>query len=398
MFFQILISILLGIFVGVITGLLPGIHTNLVAAILLSFSAFLLEYSNPLNLSAFIVSVGITHSFVDLIPSIFFGAPDSESVMIVLPGHELLLRGFGFEAVKLAATGALLSSITAIIILPIFFFSISFIYKYVKEIIPFAIIALLIFLFSKEKNILFAVLVFVFSGILGLISLDKFNEPLLPLFSGIFGASGIILSMLRKENIPRQQKTDLLHLKNSELGKTLLGSILSSAFIILFPTLGPSQASALFSSFFKDIKSYSYLVFTAGISSVDFLFSLAALFTIDKARNGAVEVISELIKLNLGDFIVIVLVVLIVCCIATILTLNLASIFVDLVNKINYFKINIFILLFIFIIVFFISGSAGVLLLIVSTLLGFLAPLLNVSRSNAMGCLIIPFLIGNLFK
>ncbi len=375
---------------------MPGIHTNLVAVVLLSVSAVLLEYVDPLTLAAFIVSVGVTHTFVDFIPSIFFGAPDSENVMSVLPGHELLLRGFGFEAVKLAVTGALLSSICAIVMLPLFYFLISFSYKYIKTIIPFAIIGLLIFLFLREKKVWLAVLVFGLSGILGLISLDKINEPLLPLFSGLFGASGIVLSMLRKENIPRQQKTDLLHLKDSELCKTLSGGILSSAFIILFPTLGPSQASALFSSFFKDMKSYSYLVFTAGVSSADFLFSIVALFAIEKTRNGAVSAISELMNLSFTDFFVLILVVLVVCCIATIITLNLASFAVEMVNRINYFKINLVILCTIIAVCFSISGTVGVLLLTVSTLLGLLAPLLGVSRSHAMGCLIIPFLIGQL--
>ena len=108
MFLQILLAIILGITAGTITGLIPGIHVNLISIILISLSPTLLGYTNVLVLSCFIIGMAVTHSFLDSIPSIFLGAPDSDNVLIVLPGHKLLLEGKGYEAVKLTIVGSLI--------------------------------------------------------------------------------------------------------------------------------------------------------------------------------------------------------------------------------------------------------------------------------------------------
>ena len=92
MFLEILISIFIGILIGIFTGLCPGIHVNMVSVILITLSPVLLTIAPPLALAAFIISLGITHSFLDTIPSIFLGAPDEDKVFSVLPGHKMLLE------------------------------------------------------------------------------------------------------------------------------------------------------------------------------------------------------------------------------------------------------------------------------------------------------------------
>ena len=87
----IILAFFLGILAGTFTGLIPGIHINLVAIILLSFSAFLLTYFSPIILVVFIVAMAITHTFIDYLPSIFLGAPDEDTVLSILPGHEMLI-------------------------------------------------------------------------------------------------------------------------------------------------------------------------------------------------------------------------------------------------------------------------------------------------------------------
>ena len=101
MYFQILTAVLLGIFAGIITGLIPGIHINLISLLLVSLSGYFLGFTHPLILGVFIISMAVTHTFLDIIPSIFLGAPDADTALAVLPGHRLLLKGMGYEAVKI---------------------------------------------------------------------------------------------------------------------------------------------------------------------------------------------------------------------------------------------------------------------------------------------------------
>lgn len=82
-FFLIVVFCILGVLVGIITGLLPGLHVNNIALILLSLSGSILAFCTPLFeygiseafifvlISGFIISVSISHTFHDTIPTTF---------------------------------------------------------------------------------------------------------------------------------------------------------------------------------------------------------------------------------------------------------------------------------------------------------------------------------------
>ena len=100
MFLEILLALILGIGFGIITGLIPGIHVNLIAILLISLSAYLLEFVSVFSVAIFIFSMALTHTFLDMIPSIFLGAPNEDTALAVLPGHRMLLDGIGYEAIR----------------------------------------------------------------------------------------------------------------------------------------------------------------------------------------------------------------------------------------------------------------------------------------------------------
>ena len=116
MLIEILISLLLGILFGTFTGLIPGIHINLIGIILVSLSISFLSFIPPIFLIVFVVAMAITHTFVDFIPSIFLGCPDTDTELSILPGHELLKSGKGYEAILLTCYGSLAAIFTLILI------------------------------------------------------------------------------------------------------------------------------------------------------------------------------------------------------------------------------------------------------------------------------------------
>ena len=109
MFFDIIAAVLVGCCAGIITGLIPGIHINLVSLLLVSVSGYFLGFTSPIVLGVFIISMSVTHTFLDTLPSIFLGAPDADTALAVLPGHRLLLEGRGYEAVKLTVNDTFLT-------------------------------------------------------------------------------------------------------------------------------------------------------------------------------------------------------------------------------------------------------------------------------------------------
>ena len=136
MILYILLALLIGVLAGTLTGLSPGIHINLVAIFLLSSSLLLLKFVSPIVLVVFIVAMSMTHTFIDFIPSIFLGAPDEDSSLSVLPGHEMLISGRGYEAVILTLYGSVLGLIGIFFLSLLFIIFLPKIYPYFVRIMP----------------------------------------------------------------------------------------------------------------------------------------------------------------------------------------------------------------------------------------------------------------------
>src|SRR3989344_9436970 len=189
MFLEFLIAALLGILAGIFTGLTPGIHINLVSLLVVSSSAYLLDFVSLQSLGVFIISMAITHTFLDVLPAIFLGAPNEATALGVLPGHKLLLQGMGYEAVKLTVIGSLFSLILAILLFPLLIIVFPLIYEDIRPYIGFILIIVVIYMILIEKGLdkkFWALVVFMVSGILGILTLTMPNlkQPLFPLLSG----------------------------------------------------------------------------------------------------------------------------------------------------------------------------------------------------------------------
>jgi len=151
-FIEITIAIFFGCLFGVITGLIPGLHINLVAIILFTISPFLLGYTNVIAVASFIIAMSITHTFTDFIASTYLGAPNDDTALAVLPAHRLLLKGMGHEAIRLTVIGSLLCLILTIAISPLLILVVPFIFSSLKEYIGWILLAVIVFMVFREKN------------------------------------------------------------------------------------------------------------------------------------------------------------------------------------------------------------------------------------------------------
>lgn len=119
-----LISMFFGFLLGIISGLIPGIHVNNFALVLVALSPLFMDLGfAPFYIAVIILSNSITQTFLDIIPSIFLGAPEADTALAVLPGHALLAEGKGSEAVRLSAIGAAGSVVVSLLMaVPLAFF------------------------------------------------------------------------------------------------------------------------------------------------------------------------------------------------------------------------------------------------------------------------------------
>lgn len=158
--------IILGSFLGIFSGIAPGIHVNTLCAILIQLHPWVAGFINemkwipdneitPVLISSMIISAAVVHSFLDIIPSIFFGAPGDPDCLSVLPGHRLLLSGKGIEALYCAAKGGLIGTFLAILLAYPLYLLMGEplkVYEHFKPIIPFFLISVIALLVLSEKD------------------------------------------------------------------------------------------------------------------------------------------------------------------------------------------------------------------------------------------------------
>lgn len=391
---SILMSLILGILVGIFTGLTPGIHINMVAASVLLFSPFLLKYFSPVVLGIFIIAVGITHTFLDSLPSIFLGAPDDSNVLGVLPGHRYLLRGNGLMAVKLFSIGSLLGLVVGIILFPIFYFITINTYNFFEKYFSYILLSVIIFMILRDNKKLWAVFIVLISGLFGIIVFNlNIKDPLFPMLSGLFGVSTLLISYFDNNNIPKQNIQDKTEINTNKTIFSIIAGNIGSFIVSTFPGLSSSIAAVISMQFVKDLGDKGFMMLLGCIGTCSFVLSLVALSAINKARNGAVIVISKILQINLWIIVVFLIISLIVGSISFIITLKAGVFFSKIITKINYKMLIISIIIFITIMVYVFNSFIGLLVLITSTAIGIVPAITKIQRTHSMACLMVPVII-----
>jgi len=403
MLLELTIAIIAGILLGTITGLTPGIHINLIAIMLLSFSAFLLNLTAPLTLVIFITSMAITHTFVDFIPSIFLGAPDEDSFLSILPGHQLLLKGRGYYAIIFTLYGSLTALPIILLFTPIFIYILPITYPYIQKIMWIILVLISIYLITSDEKKLWALIIFLLAGFLGIASLNlNIKEPLLPLLTGLFGASNLFISIKQKTKIPKQKTSPLknIRLSRKSIAKTSLASILAAPFTAFLPGLGASQAAIIGRQFLNIKDQREFLFLLGAINTIVMGLSFIALYSIQRTRTGAAAAVSKLIsELNLNNLFLILLTIIISGTLAFIITIQISKFFSKNIHKIKYSQLSALILTIILVIVIIFSDPTfqgkilALLIFTTSTSLGIFAISTEIKRMHLMGCLLVPTIL-----
>ena len=386
MFYEIMFAILFGIFAGIFTGLLPGIHVNLITVIAISLTPKL--PFEPILIITSLLAMGVTHTFVDSIPSILLGAPDESNIIMALPGHTLFLRGDALQAIYLTVKGGLVSLVLSMLSVPIILLFITLFSEIIADWTGWMILVLVIFLLLETKKIM-SLFMFLFSGILGIIVFDMWwvSQPLLPLLSGLFGVSLLLVSLSAKQQKVKQHKiiTDVGCVKSSLIA--VIGGFLAS----FLPGLGSSQMAVLMMRFLEDKTEQTLLLFSGGINTVSMALSLCTYFLLSKARNGLVVGISDIFsEWTISFFLYALCVVFTAGCICASIVIPLSKLCMNIMEHIPYQFIVYCVISLIVSLVYYFDSVSGIAILLVSTLLGIWCDKENVAKQFLLGCLLLP--------
>ena len=412
------ISLVGGIIIGAIAGILPGVHVNNTSAILLGLTPVMVAAGMPaLYIALMIVVSTVAQSFLDILPSIFLGAPDEGTVMAVLPGHRMLLEGRGLEAVRLSAIGSGLAiPVSLLMILPLSFFFKTFdvpIQAYMGFILL-GISALVILsnrgtgpfprLADRIKAIAFAAAIFLICGLLGVIAfgIEPLLSPLvavaaptmlLPLLSGLFGAPALIMSLNAGSKIPLQYQTSI-SLSGSDIMKGALTGAAAGALVSWFPAVSTGVATTITGLLSKksDWDDKRYLVSVSGVNTANAIFSLVALYVIAHPRSGAVAAAQTILGGTI-DFNVFMLFVVAICAtgvLSYVVTLAAGGSAASIFSKIDYQLLNRSVLVFLAAMCFVLTGFLGLIIFAISSMIGMAPHILGVRKTCLMGVLLVP--------
>jgi TctA family transporter len=282
------------------------------------------------------------------------------------------------------------------------------------------------------KKGLWAAGIFIVSGIFGLILLSDqgltthLHPPIIqaktipgmqllfPLFTGLFGLPTMLLSLTSKSGIPPQDQDARIQLRRKDQARSILTGTASGAIVGWYPGVTSAQASVLAvlftdtrSDFSRDMdplnRTRRFILTISAINTANAIFNIIALFTLLKARSGALRAVHGILATTMEPWnnlceppTAMVLLVVAVCISAVMsyfITMRIGRFFARAFNRIPYRKLVFTIILILVVMVSVFGGIPGLVVAGIATCLGLVPPLIGIRRVHLMGCILLPVIL-----
>jgi putative membrane protein len=320
------------------------------------------------------------------------------------------MKGRGMSAVRAAAIGSAVGASAALLLaIPIQYLML----HGLAERLDLFTISILLFTLTaivlKEKglkNKVWAAGLVAISGSLGLICMDLpipsvgvlgEGTLLFPLLTGLFGIPAL-LSSFKNASVPKQQDDGIPPVDHVPgIKGVIMGSVAG-----WYPGITATAGASLSSIFLPEDKPERFISVVASIGTVTAIFSLVTLSVSGSGRSGTVLVIREIIGDGITGFCSPEFLLLLLCAaVASFLgyhiTIAVGKMMSGMTDRIDSVRLNKAVLCFIVILVLLLTGPFGLLMLVISVLIGMIPLDLDMGRIPLTGCLIVPVVIHGLF-
>ena len=391
-----------GVTLGIIAGFVPGIHSNTLAGLLAACSVPLIVVFGIDGISVMIVSMMVVYTFADILPSTFLGVPDPDTVLSVLPAHNLCLMGNGEEAVRVSALGSLWGFVFCRPLFALFMIFLPSVQEYVDWGVGLVILlaAGLLIVFSKAPSWSFAV--FLVSGLLGIYAMRfsyfsfgvfGIGEILLPLLTGLFGIPVLLTSMRALSKPAEQTFSGLMISQGSIIGNGIKGAF-AGAIVGWLPGFSSGTANALLAvrRSSEKMDPREYLVSTSAANTSNAVLGLAALYALGRMRSGAMVTLASFDLPSVYLLVLAAGAAALAGYLVTVSSSKLSRVIMHLDQKI----IARGVLLFLVGMTVIFCGPFGVLILILTTLVGLIPAMADKPRIFCMGAIMLPVMLFTL--
>jgi putative membrane protein len=429
---DLLVVALAGAFVGCLTGLLPSLHVNTLAVLLLAAAPVLdqilqgLAMDTRFLVAALILSISIAHTFVNIIPATYLGAPDESTALSVLPGHKMLLHGAGYRAVHLSALASQAAVVVSLAVAMPFHWLLSgppALWDTIRTNLFWAVLVLALALvlmepgglgpatwspFARAASARLAALsLLVLSGVYGLL-LDALPyraylavppSPLLPALSGLFGAATVLASLEQTTKVPHQfLRTYHDDIEPRGAALALGAGVVAGATMSVLPGLTNASATALATTIRKGTNEET-IVSLSAVNTANAMFNLAVLYLYGRTRSGAVVAMKEIWSIDpwFGrvplDLVRFSIVCVLTGLVSMVLTMAIGRFAVRSIQRIPYAALSWGVLAYMIATVCVFTGAAGLLVFSVGIAIGSLPVKLGLRRVALTCVLLGPVLV-----
>ncbi|MFA1611555.1 tripartite tricarboxylate transporter permease [Halobellus rubicundus] len=301
---------LLGVALGTITGLVPGLHVNSVAFLLAGLAPGI--DGPPAAVAAAVLSAGVVHTFLSIVPGLVLGVPDAATAPGALPGHRLVVAGRGREAIRLSALGSGVALVVAVLAAIPLSLAIAAGRGLLLSALPLllALVAALLILAEPTRRArVGGLLCLATATALGLLTLDlpasgplappDAASMLAPLFGGLFGAPVLLDALAARGEIPPQEGTELGLSPAATLRAACSGAG-GGALVGYLPGVSAGVAAVLAlggaggSGPAGRGSDRAYVVATSGADTATAVFAVASLLVLGAPRSGVTVALESL--------------------------------------------------------------------------------------------------------
>ena len=413
------IASLAGSGLGLVSGLVPGIHVNTLAALLLSAYATISEAIRgvvpegwvPMLVCCCIVAAGVVHSFVDFVPSVFLGAPDSEDAVSVLPGHRLLLQGLGQEAVASAAIGSLVGCSAAIALsIPMQYVMLNGAYSVVDAATP-AVLAIAAFVLVAgefrhgTRQGFCGLAAFLISGTIGYACMTRpipvdgilgEGSIMFPMLTGLFGLPILLSAADGRGQAPQKRG------REDPVGVWPgLKGVVTGCIAGWFPGITSTVGASMAASVMPESRPERFIATVASIGTVTSVLALVTLSVSGRGRTGIALAVWEVAGDSVSGFMSpLFLALLLAMAVAALagfyLTIASGRVFSRVLGRMDQRRMNTAVALAVSVLVLLLTGPFGLAVMILCAVAGFIPNACGTGRAVLCGSLLLPALIFRL--
>ncbi|WP_439026385.1 tripartite tricarboxylate transporter permease [Haloarchaeobius sp. DT45] len=392
-----LASVLAGIALGTASGLTPGLHANNFAMLLAAVAPAV--PAPPTVVVGAMLAAGVTHTFLDAVPSLALGVPDAAMATAALPGHKLVLAGRGREALRLSVLGSAGALVVSVPVAIPATAAMTAAYPTIRAHLSLVLAGVVVLTLATEETWrarVGGVVVLGLAGGLGVVALPL--EPvaplptsvLTPLFAGLFGAP-VLLDALDGGGVPPQSGTGLLLAPRTVALATAAGALAGGAVGYLPGVSSAIAATAALAVLPGDAGDRGYVVATSGVNTANSVFALFALVALGTPRTGVLVAVDEVGGVpTLGTAL---LVVVFAGAVATGLVLTVGDRYLDVVGGLDPRRLSVAALGLLCGLSWLFAGWVGVLVFAVATGVGLVPTRLGTRRVYCMGVLLVPLAV-----